>query len=120
MIHIDDLVRQRLGGGQEPERPGGWLNMKELLDKEMPMAVATGNNRRRIIGYFTGLLLLATASVGGYQLYHYAAPGAGMARGGNAGGAGQAPNASAVNTQLTPADGQDNSLRNHSTDPGKI
>ena len=69
MIHIDDLMRQRLGGGQEPERPGAWLNMRELLDKEMPTAIASGSNRRRIIGYFTGLLLLATASVGGYKLY---------------------------------------------------
>ncbi len=70
MINIDDLVRRRLEGGQESERPGAWLSMRELLDKEMPVAVATGSSRRRIIGYFTGLLLLATASVGGYKLYH--------------------------------------------------
>lgn len=67
MIHIDDLVRQRLRGGEEPERPGAWLTMRELLDKEMP--VQAGYNWRRIIGYFTALLLLTTASVGGYRMY---------------------------------------------------
>lgn len=70
MIHIDDLFRQRLDGGQEPERPGAWLTMRELLDKEMPVAAANSSNRRRIIGYFTGLLLLTTATVGGYKMYN--------------------------------------------------
>src|SRR4051812_18980776 len=82
MIHLDDLVRQRLGGGQEPERPGAWLSMRDLLDKEMPTAVASGSNRRRIIGYFTGLLLLATASVGGYSLYVHSNTGHSIAGGG--------------------------------------
>jgi hypothetical protein len=67
MIHIDDLVRQRLRGGEEPDRPGAWMNMRELLDKEMP--VTSGTNWRRIIGYFTAALLLTTVSVGGYHLY---------------------------------------------------
>jgi hypothetical protein len=69
MIHIDDLVRQRLGGGQESERPGAWLTMRDLLDKEMPVAVESATNWRRIFGYFTALLLLTTASVGGYKMY---------------------------------------------------
>src|ERR1043165_1007295 len=68
MIHIDDLVRQRLRGGEEPERPGAWLSMRELLDKEMP--VSAGYNWRRIIGYFSALLLISTASLGGYRLYN--------------------------------------------------
>jgi hypothetical protein len=80
MIHIDDLVRQRLRGGEEPERPGAWMNMRELLDKEMP--VATGTNWRRIIGYFTAALLLTTASVGGYHLYNTHISGPAMVAGG--------------------------------------
>ncbi len=68
MIHIDDFVRQRLGGGEEPDRPGAWLSMRELLDKEMPVVVANSYNWRRIVGYFTGLLLLTTAAVGGYKM----------------------------------------------------
>src|SRR6478672_4619922 len=92
MIHIDDLVRQRLDGGQEPERPGAWLTMRALLDKEMP--VATGANRRRIIGYFTGLLLLATASVGGYKLYNDRI----AADGGIAGGGGSSERSALRNT----------------------
>jgi hypothetical protein len=67
MIRIDDLVRQRLSGGDEPERPGAWLNMRELLDKEMP--VTEGYNWRRLIGYLCLLLLVGTATVGGYQWY---------------------------------------------------
>jgi len=70
MINIDDLVRQRLSGGEERERVGAWTNMKALLDKEMPSEpVAVGWNWRRITGYFTGLLLLAALSVGGYKGY---------------------------------------------------
>lgn len=69
MIHIDDLVRQRLDGAEEPDRAGSWLRMKELLDKEMPVQTGTGSGRKRIIGYFAGLLLLTAASVGGYQYY---------------------------------------------------
>lgn len=68
MIHIDDLVRQRLDGGEESERPGAWLSMRELLDKEMP--VSSGYNWRRVIGYFTALLLITSASFGGYRLYN--------------------------------------------------
>ncbi|PZF74897.1 porin family protein [Taibaiella soli] len=70
MINIDDLVRQRLSGGEEKERVGAWTNMKALLDQEMPPEpIAVGWNWRRIGGYFTGLLLLAALSVGGYKGY---------------------------------------------------
>lgn len=67
MISIDDLVRQRLSGGEEKERPGAWLQMRELLDKEQPVRVAAGYNWKRILTYAASLLLLATASVGGYH-----------------------------------------------------
>jgi hypothetical protein len=127
MIHIDDLVRQRLGGGQEPERPGAWLSMKELLDKEMPVAAA-GRSRRRIIGYFTGLLLLATASVGGYQLYtNYNDAGAGVAAGNSAGGSRSVPGSTSgaagshngVQTSI-PSDIQLNSTVNPGDNAGSI
>lgn len=72
MINIDDLVRQRLSGGEERERVGAWTNMQALLDKEMPTdPVVTGFNWRRITGYLTGLLLLAALSVGGYKGYQH-------------------------------------------------
>jgi hypothetical protein len=68
MIHIDDLFRQRMEDREASPKPGAWSNMRELLDKEMPVA-ASAPNWRRVVGYFTGLLLLASASVGGYSLY---------------------------------------------------
>ncbi len=86
MIHIDDLVRQRLRGGEEPERPGAWLTMRELLDKEMP--IRAGYNWRRIVGYFTALLLLTTASVGGYRMYMNHTAGSQIASGGGRDGEG--------------------------------
>lgn len=70
MIKIDDLLKQRLSNGEEKERPGAWLQMRELLDKEMPVtqAPAAAYNWRRMMGYLAGLALLATVSVGGYQV----------------------------------------------------
>ena len=35
-INVDDLVRQRLEGREEREPSGAWLNMRELLNEEMP------------------------------------------------------------------------------------
>ena len=69
-IHIDEYMRQRLSGGEKPERPGAWLSMRELLDKEMPV-VAAGYNWRRFVGYFTVLLLLSSATVGGYMYLNH-------------------------------------------------
>lgn len=69
MISIDDLFRQRLGDAEEKERPGAWLHMRELLDEKMPTDVVGGStNWRRMLGYATGLLLLASASIGGYEI----------------------------------------------------
>lgn len=70
MISIDDLFKQRLGDAEEQERPGAWLHMRELLDEKMPAGPlpGAGTNWRRMLGYATGLLLLASVSVGSYEL----------------------------------------------------
>jgi hypothetical protein len=70
MINIDDLFKQRMTGAEERERPGAWLQMRELLDKEMPVAApGAATNWRRMFGYAAGLVLLASATIGGYQAY---------------------------------------------------
>src|ERR1700722_9998911 len=65
LINIDDLVRQRLSGGEERERSGAWLRMQELLEEE---------NKRKPLGYWKNtmayvgiLLLLAAVTAGGYK-----------------------------------------------------
>ncbi len=70
MISVDDLIRQRLAGGEEKERDGSWGRMRELLDKEMPQQKAVGIGWSRPFMY-AGMLLLGSAlSWGGYQLYN--------------------------------------------------
>ncbi len=69
LISIDDLVRQRLGGGEEQERSGAWLQMRDLLDKEMPQEKRAGFIYwRRMMGAVGVLLLIASIAVGGYEL----------------------------------------------------
>lgn len=70
MISIDDLVRQRLSGGEEKERPGAWLQMKDLLDSKMPVnkVPATGGGMSKTLRYAAALLLLAGLGVGGYEM----------------------------------------------------
>src|SRR6185312_3310509 len=68
MMNIDDLFRQRLGGGEEEEQSGAWLNMRELLDREIPTKIAGGMGWRRMLSYTAGLVLLAGVSLGGYEL----------------------------------------------------
>lgn len=72
MINIDDLLRQRLANGEEKQRPGAWLQMRELLDQQMPVtSVPTAGasfNWRRMFSYLAGLALLATVSVGSYEV----------------------------------------------------
>src|SRR5438128_2497795 len=69
MIKIDDLLKQRLSGGEEKERPGAWMAMQELLDENMPTRVAGGFNWRRMFTILTGAALLTAATVGGYKMY---------------------------------------------------
>ena len=64
MIHIDDLVRQKLGGAEEKERSGAWLRMKDLLDKEMPASLPVGGFKWKKI-YSAALLLLSLSMLGG-------------------------------------------------------
>ncbi len=65
-ISIDDLVRQRLGGEEEKERPGAWLQMRDLLDKEMPQDRGGFLYWRRTLGAIALVLLAGGASVGSY------------------------------------------------------
>ena len=67
MIKIDDLLKQRLGDAEERERAGAWTNMRDLLDQQMPVAAGASTNWRRMLAYVAGILVLATATVGGYQ-----------------------------------------------------
>jgi hypothetical protein len=71
MIHIDDFVRQRLSGAEETERPGAWLQMRELLDDKMPNKKLPpfGFNWGRTFGYVGALLLAACVSIGGYEMF---------------------------------------------------
>ncbi|MBS1589214.1 MAG: hypothetical protein JST52_06330 [Bacteroidetes bacterium] len=71
MIHIDDFVKQRLAGGEEPQIPGAWQRMHDLLDKEMP-------EKRRRFSFFpwqktlstvVALALLSAVGVGGYRTF---------------------------------------------------
>ena len=67
-INIDDLVRQRLGGGEEAERSGSWLQMKDLLDKEMPQKKAGFFYWRRMFSAVAVLAVIATAGISSYYL----------------------------------------------------
>lgn len=67
MIKIDDLLRQRLGDAEEQDRPAAWMQMRDLLDKQMPVTKAAVN-WRRMFAYVAGVALLAAVSVGGYEM----------------------------------------------------
>lgn len=67
LVNIDDLFKQRMSGGEEKEREGAWMNMRDLLDKEMPAQPIAGFKWRRMLTYTAGLLLLASATFGGYE-----------------------------------------------------
>ncbi|MCD6012034.1 MAG: hypothetical protein K0Q79_1896 [Flavipsychrobacter sp.] len=67
LVNIDDLVRQRLLGGEEKERAGAWTRMSELLEEEMPRRRGAFMWRRTYSAL--GILLLVGAiSLGGYEL----------------------------------------------------
>ena len=66
-VNIDDLVRQRLGGVEENERAGAWLQMRDLLDKEMPKSRPGFVYWRRMMSAIAVLVLVTAISVGGYM-----------------------------------------------------
>jgi hypothetical protein len=68
MMHIDELFSQKLGGREEKERAGAWLKMRELLDEKMPVN-PSAINWRRILGYTSALLLLASATAGSFHYF---------------------------------------------------
>lgn len=71
MINIDEYLRQRLEGGEESPRSGAWLNMRQLLDENLPLnPPKQGFNWRGIYGLIIGLIVLTSASIGGYQVLH--------------------------------------------------
>lgn len=69
-IHIDELVRGRLSGGEAKEPPGSWTRMEALLDEHMPSKPRGGAAPlwRKRLAYLGGWLLVSTAAVGGYYL----------------------------------------------------
>jgi len=67
-INIDDLVRQRLSGGEEREPAGAWLRMSELLDEEMPRKRVIGFFWRRLFSVSMVLVLIGAVTLGGYKL----------------------------------------------------
>lgn len=69
-IHIDDLSRQVLGQREEEPRPGAWMTMRELLDKQMPVGTlpAAGFAWRRYLSAALILLLISIATIGGLHI----------------------------------------------------
>ena len=68
-IKIDDLVRQRLTGVEEKEKSGAWMNMRDLLDKEMPQQKRISIFYwRRIFSAVAVLSLLGSVCIGGMEL----------------------------------------------------
>jgi hypothetical protein len=66
-VNIDELMRQRLGDGEETERAGAWANMRNVLDREMPQKKRRGG----FFFWFNGLaliMLIGAISFGGYEL----------------------------------------------------
>ncbi|MBS1586876.1 MAG: outer membrane beta-barrel protein [Bacteroidetes bacterium] len=68
MIHIDNLVQQRLGGGEEQERPGAWLRMRDLLDENMPVQKPVAFPWRRMMSYMAAILAISAAGIGGFKI----------------------------------------------------
>ncbi len=64
LINIDDLVKQRLSGGEERERPGSWSRMQELLEQEEKKKPIGMIFWRRGLGAVGVLLLLTMLTVG--------------------------------------------------------
>ena len=66
-VSVDNLVKQRLSGAEEKEREGAWLQMRDLLDKEMPQNKPFGFSMRRPALYAGAMLLIATLAIFGLK-----------------------------------------------------
>ena len=66
-VNVDDLVRQRLSGGEEKERAGAWMRMSELLEQE-EKSRPVGLYWRRMFGALGVLFLITSVTVGGYKM----------------------------------------------------
>ncbi|MBC7554453.1 MAG: PorT family protein [Taibaiella sp.] len=82
LINIDDLMRQRLGGGEEQERSGAWLRMEQLLEKDERRKPLGFLYWKRAMSYGGLMVLLAAASLGGYEMTTAFRGSAGTAGGG--------------------------------------
>lgn len=71
MINVDDFFRQNLEDGEIAPRSGAWVNMRHLLDENMPLNPPKRSFfGRKYFGLLLGLLLLTSATVGGYHVLH--------------------------------------------------
>ena len=68
LISVDNLFKQRLGGNEEKEREGAWLQMKDLLDKELPQNKPFGFIRNRAFVYFGVFLLVSTIGITSFEI----------------------------------------------------
>jgi hypothetical protein len=109
MISIDNLVRQRLAGGEEERPAAGWMQMRNLLDEKMPTS-APGTNWRRVFGIGAALLLLSGLTVGGYEML--------SANRGTGNGANN--NTMAVNTTATGNAVSSNTTRNNNSSSNTV
>ncbi len=66
-VNVDDLVRQRLSGGEEKERAGAWMRMSELLEQE-EKSRPVGLYWRRMFGALGVLFLITSVTVAGYKM----------------------------------------------------
>ena len=66
-IYVDDLIRNRMSGAEEGERPGSWHAMRALLDEKMPDKTAAPFNWRKMLGATAAIFIAASLSVGGYH-----------------------------------------------------
>lgn len=62
-VHIDDVFK-KLRGGEEKERSGSWLNMKELLDKELPLEAPVATRPPAFRRYLIPAAVLLLAGIG--------------------------------------------------------
>ncbi len=114
MVNIDDLVRQRLLGGEEKERAGAWLRMSELLEEEMPRRRGAFM-WRRTFGALGVMALLGAIALGGYELNSYRNLHNNTTNGTSIAVSAPAPTANSISANNTTADNTDNTANSNNT-----